>query len=427
MHAFVEEAAVGTRLCVLKTRVPGETRWIVIGKGRGAEGVGVLSHEAKKARFAGKMPKGHARIAAASASLEGGALTRLGVRSATVVKGDDTFTVQLRGANVSVKKNEPPGDDELTLEEAAKRGDALLDAIVEGAVDAFRADVDRALAKAQARVARRVEAIEKDLAAMARAEYMLLSAQWLLPEAQRAKRGQKELVATDWSADPPREIKVALDPARTAKEQIEAMFKRARRLKAGRAFAEPRLASTLAIARELASLRDAARTAPELAALEDVAAKAKSAAPKDFSLATASEGARRDEAPHETGYRVYRGAGGARIFVGRTAKENDALTFKVARPHDVWLHAKGRRGAHVVVPRDRGEDVPADLLVDAAHLAAHFSEARDEAVVDVEYTHRKFLRKPKGGAPGLAIVEREKVIAVRIEKARLAGLLGEGE
>jgi predicted ribosome quality control (RQC) complex YloA/Tae2 family protein len=426
MHAFVEEAAVGARVCVLKTRVPGETHWVVIGKGRGAEGVGVVSHEQKKARFAGRMPKGHARLASPSASIEGGTLTRIGARSATIVRGDDTFIVHLRGANVVVKKNEPAADDELSLEEAARRGEALLDALLEGAVDAFRADVDRALAKAQARVARRVAAIEKDLAAMAAADDVLLSAQWLLPEAQRAKRGQKELVATDWSADPPREIKVTLDPARTAKEQIDAMFKRARRLKAGRAFAEPRLASTRAVAQELAALRDESKGAADLAALEEIAARAKRAAPKDFAIAT-GEAAAKEEAPRESGYRVYRGAGGARIFVGRTAKENDALTFKVARPHDVWLHAKGRRGAHVVVPRDRGEDMPADLLVDAAHLAAHFSEARDEAVVDVEYTHRKYLRKAKGDAPGLAIVEREKVIAVRVEKARLAALLGEGE
>jgi predicted ribosome quality control (RQC) complex YloA/Tae2 family protein len=426
MRAFVEEAAVGTRVCVLKTRVPGETRWVVVGKGRGAEGVGVVSHDAKKARFAGRLPKGHARDARSSTSIEGGTVTRLGARSVTIVHGEDTFVVQLRGPNVVVKRGDAPTDTELSIDEAAERGVALLDAIVEGAVDAFRGDVDRALSKAQTRVARRVEAIGRDLAAMATADDVLLSAQWLLPEAQRAKRGQKELLATDWSVDPPREIKVALDPSRTAKDQIDAMFKRARRLKAGRAFAEPRLAATQAIARELASLRERTRNAADLALLEEIATTAKAAAPKDFVLAIA-DGARKDEEPREQGHRVYRGAGGARIFVGRTAKENDTLTFKVARPHDVWLHAKGRRGAHVVVPRDRGEDMPADLLVDAAHLAAHFSEARDEAVVDVEYTHRKFLRKAKGAAPGLAIVEREKVIAVRIEEARLAALLGEGE
>jgi predicted ribosome quality control (RQC) complex YloA/Tae2 family protein len=111
------------------------------------------------------------------------------------------------------------------------------------------------------------------------------------------------------------------------------------------------------------------------------------------------------------------------VLVGRGADHNDALSFQVARPHDLWLHAKGYPGAHVIVPLDKGASCPADLLVEAAHLAAHFSGARDEAIVEVEYAPRRYLRKPRGSAPGAVVVDREKVIVLRREEDRLRRLL----
>ncbi len=77
----------------------------------------------------------------------------------------------------------------------------------------------------------------------------------------------------------------------------------------------------------------------------------------------------------------------------------------------------------MIVPLAKNQSCPGEVLADAAHLAAHFSDARDEAVVDVQYTARRHLRKPRGSAPGLVVVDREKVIAVRIEAHVLRALL----
>ncbi len=95
----------------------------------------------------------------------------------------------------------------------------------------------------------------------------------------------------------------------------------------------------------------------------------------------------------------------------------------MARPHDLWLHPKSRPGAHVVVPLARGASCPADLLVEAAHLAAHFSESKQETAVEIQYTPRRYLRKPRGSAPGLVVVDREKVMLLRREDALLRRLL----
>jgi len=113
----------------------------------------------------------------------------------------------------------------------------------------------------------------------------------------------------------------------------------------------------------------------------------------------------------------------ANVLVGRGAADNDRLTLRVARPHDLWLHARGVTGAHVVVPLTKGKSCSPETLVDAATLAAHFSDLRGEPVVDVIYTPRRFVRKRKGSAIGSVTLEREKVIAVRVEPARLERLL----
>jgi predicted ribosome quality control (RQC) complex YloA/Tae2 family protein len=115
--------------------------------------------------------------------------------------------------------------------------------------------------------------------------------------------------------------------------------------------------------------------------------------------------------------------GGARILVGKGAAQNDRLTFQTARPHDLWLHPKDRTGAHVIVPLAKNATIAPELLIDAAHLAAHFSDARGETIVDVQYAPRRYLRKPRGSPPGFVVVDREKVIAVRLERGRVERLL----
>jgi predicted ribosome quality control (RQC) complex YloA/Tae2 family protein len=293
-------------------------------------------------------------------------------------------------------------------DDAAERREALL----------------RALSKAAARVMRRIEAVQGDLARAEAAGAMAQRAQPFVAEAARARRGADKLVAVDWSSGQASQVELALDPARDAREQIEAIFKLARRLKDGAAIARRRLEESRCTHSRLADL--VAKVAADSEAdLDAVAQLAKEAAPREFKLGRgvpSAPGRSRRPLPRPP-YRAFLGASGARILVGRGAAHNDALTLHVARPRDLWLHAKGHTGAHVVVPLDKGASCSPDVLVEAAHLAAHFSEAREERVVEVEYTPRRYVRKPRRSAPGLVVLDREKVILLRREDAILQGLL----
>jgi predicted ribosome quality control (RQC) complex YloA/Tae2 family protein len=117
------------------------------------------------------------------------------------------------------------------------------------------------------------------------------------------------------------------------------------------------------------------------------------------------------------GTRRYVSSDGWEILVGRTSKDNDHLTLKIARPNDLWLHAADYGGSHVVVRNSTRKEVPHRTLIEAAQLAAYFSQAKKDPKVDVHYTQRKFVSKPKGSKPGLVRLQRFKNITVEPKEA----------
>lgn len=112
------------------------------------------------------------------------------------------------------------------------------------------------------------------------------------------------------------------------------------------------------------------------------------------------------------GVRRYLSSDDYEILVGRAAQTNDRLTFKIARPHDLWLHAADYPGSHVVIRNPSRNEVPHRTIIEAAQLAAKFSQAGDDSKVTVHYTSRKFITKPKGVAPGLVRMSSFKTIIV---------------
>jgi predicted ribosome quality control (RQC) complex YloA/Tae2 family protein len=283
-------------------------------------------------------------------------------------------------------------------------------------IDDLRAErtllLEVGLARARARVTRRIRALQGDLERIVGAEALSHRAQLFVVAATRAPRGTSRLVAPDWSSGEAAEATMEIDPALSPKEQIDAIFRRSRRLKSGAPIAERRLRDAHEALSKLEALR-AALAADGDADVDALAAEARAAAPRDF--VPPPQRAPKQGANAEAGlpYRVFLGASARPIWVGRGAAFNDSLTLHVAKPHHLWLHARGHAGAHVVVPLEKGTTCPGDLLVEAAHLAAHFSKARDEGTVEITYVARRHVRKPRGSPPGLVVVAREKTLVLR--------------
>jgi predicted ribosome quality control (RQC) complex YloA/Tae2 family protein len=287
--------------------------------------------------------------------------------------------------------------------------------------DAEREGLCRSIGKARSRVARRAAAIQSDLARIEEAGALAERARPFVAEAARAPRGASKLTATDWSSGRGVVVELALDPARGAREQVDAIFRRARRLKDGAAVARARLGDAEKIVAGLDALTEALQgeAAVDLALVEEQAVRL---APRDFRRPPQGEPRRKANEPLPP-YRTFLGPSGSKVLVGRGAAHNDELTLHVARPHHLWLHARGRTGAHVVVPLAKGTSCPSEVLIEAAHLAAHFSEARDESQVEITYVERRHVRKPRGSPPGLVVVAREKTLVLRRSPQLIARLL----
>jgi predicted ribosome quality control (RQC) complex YloA/Tae2 family protein len=108
--------------------------------------------------------------------------------------------------------------------------------------------------------------------------------------------------------------------------------------------------------------------------------------------------------------------GSYELWVGRNARSNDQLT-SAAHKEDIWMHARGVSGSHVVIRMDNHKDYPPKSIIEAAaRIAAWYSKARGSTYAPVMYTKKKYVRKSKGAAPGAVTVEREEVIMVEPTK-----------
>ena len=112
------------------------------------------------------------------------------------------------------------------------------------------------------------------------------------------------------------------------------------------------------------------------------------------------------------GVRSFRSSDGFEILVGKKATDNDFVTFRIANSRDTWMHAADYPGSHVVVRNPDRKAIPQKTLIEAAQLAAFYSQGKKQTKAAVNYTEKKFVYKPKGAAPGLVRLASFKTILV---------------
>jgi predicted ribosome quality control (RQC) complex YloA/Tae2 family protein len=280
------------------------------------------------------------------------------------------------------------------------------------------------LRAAVARARRALGKLAEEAARVPAAEEDRRIADLLKQNLHALRRGQPRAELTEWTAEGPRPVAVALDPALTPQQNMERFYRRYRRIAESAAQVEARAAAVRERLLQLEPLLAAVDATPpgELPRLEREARRL-GAAPRP----QAPPGRRAREA-ERLPYRTFRALGGALVLVGRSAADNDALTVRVAKGNDVWLHARGHAGSHVVVRLPRGSAGPdQETLLDAAHLAAWFSDARGAPDVDVAWTRAKHVRKPRGAAPGAVTYSQDRTLLLRVEPARIERLLAAEE
>jgi len=227
---------------------------------------------------------------------------------------------------------------------------------------------------------RRLEAnLEQDLQGLADAEALRRQGEAILAAPGLVTRGASAAELPDPRVEGAW-LSVSLDPRLEAPDNATRFYTKARRVDRARQQVALRLAGTRS---QIAGLLRAQAQAEAAQNVSDLAPAA--AAPGRAS-------------PQKAGARHYLTSRGLSVLVGRGARENHQLTFVVARPDDLWLHARDTPGAHVIL-RDPEGRAGANDLREAAELAAFFSDARTQGQVDVHVARRKHVRPARGG-PG---------------------------
>ena len=209
------------------------------------------------------------------------------------------------------------------------------------------------------------------------------------------KPGLRELSVKDFSGD--REVTIPLDPAKSPDQNIQLYFKRAKKGERGLLLLRNRRS---AVEKEL---KDKTKEAEGTARISDPGAL--------LSMLPPPANRRRAEDEPKR-FRSFELDGRHTILVGRNDRENDLLTHRIASPGDLWFHAQGSPGSHVIL-KGASPSTPKRLIETAAAVAAFYSKARHSTTVPVICAEKRYVRKPRKSKPGTAVCQRSRTIFVR--------------
>ncbi len=287
---------------------------------------------------------------------------------------------------------------------ANKAAEAMFEKIVaERELVSLRRSLGTAIKQARSRAERRRDAVQGDLAVAEKGDDFRRMGELILANLRRIERGQERVDLQD----PEGGVRqIELDPYRSPSENADRYFKRYKKAKAGIAVLQERLTEARTELDLLSVIQGnlAAAVGPEA-----LAAVRKELTMRGLLRDRAGRAARQEVSSAPYRAITYEGWN---ILIGRSAAGNDYVTMHLARPDDLWLHAEGIPGSHVLVSNPRKRDIPPSVLGKAASLAAYYSKGKSSSRVPVAYTPAKYVRKPKGAAPGtVVLMQRRSIIA----------------
>ena len=260
-----------------------------------------------------------------------------------------------------------------------------------------------AVERAVKRLERRLLRLDQDVAGASSFDTYKRQAELLQISFDKLKRGMTSIELEDIYTEAREAVIIPLDPALSAHENVEQYFKRYRKGREGLELLERRREITRS---ELAELRQLKQE------LETNFPAARQRFSSELASILPSEGVKQ-ESIERLPYKEYKLSTGLTIFVGRDGSDNDRTTFDFAKPYELWFHTQQCPGSHVVMKFPNKSFEPSKREIEEAAAIADFhSKARNDTLVPVVYTERRYIRKPRKAKPGLVTVEREKSIMV---------------
>jgi predicted ribosome quality control (RQC) complex YloA/Tae2 family protein len=265
----------------------------------------------------------------------------------------------------------------------------------------LRQSLRQAIARGRERQQKKRRALERSLVAREEVETLRQKGEWILSYATQITPGQTELVVELEPGQP--SLTIELDPRSSPVENAQQYFKDYRKAKAAAGEVPALLKQVELDLRYLDQLEadlELASTQPEIQEVR-----------RALGEAGYMKGEKRRRKPPHSQPLAFRSPDGLTILVGKNSRQNEEVTFRRASSGDLWLHARGVPGAHVIIKSGR-QEIPEATLQQAAELAAYYSQARDATKVAVDYTQKRHVRRIKGARPGLVTYDHEQTVHV---------------
>lgn len=238
-------------------------------------------------------------------------------------------------------------------------------------------------------------------------EFQLMG-ELLLAYASQVPSGASSFPTEDYEGNP---LQITLDPEKSPLENSDVYFTKARHAKAREGTVRDQLLRISADLENVNSFINKIESEERLDALKDLQLHArKHRWLHDHVISTK----KKEERPYE-GHRIREllAPSGFTVLYGENAEANDFLLARIAKPNDYWLHVRGSTSAHaVIVTKNHPEKVSKDVILYAAKVVVQNSPSKHSRYVPVDYTLRKYVRKPKGAAKGMAMYTHEKTVHV---------------
>lgn len=252
--------------------------------------------------------------------------------------------------------------------------------------------------------------LERERAGFAKGEQHQRWGELLLANLHQVEKNDAGFAVTDFYDEAQPTITIPAADKANAQEAAEHYFKLARKSKTGLATINSRLPEAQKeiayLENQLARLAEITRTDELKPLIENAASAIPAKQPSK------PQSGKKPKEEKISGVRRYRSSDGYEILVGRTDRDNDHLTMRVAKSYDLWFHAADYPGSHVVLRNPQRREVPQRAILEAAQLAAKFSSARTNAKVAVNFCEKKFVTKPKGFNVGQVRLASFKTIMV---------------
>lgn len=267
-----------------------------------------------------------------------------------------------------------------------------------------------------------IERCEKKLALYADAlnsgeqmEKCRLYGELLTANLHSLKSGTDTAAVDNYYADPVERIAIPLDRQLTPGENAQRYYKKYQKLKAARDMAIVQREQTLS---ELNYLEGQLDNLTKCTAENELSELIEEL--KDQGYIKRDKGGKKKMKLASSKPMHFVSSTGADIYVGKNNRQNDELTLRFASPNDIWMHTKNIPGSHVIVKGASEQDTA--TMTEAALLAAYYSRARGSENVAVDYTPRKYVKKPAGAKPGMVIYTTNKTAYVTPSEEAVAGL-----